>query len=58
MAREWAMNVPSGSLSTGSLVAPVASHSSSREPLRRKGIGLLWAATTLSYGMPAARSAS
>jgi hypothetical protein len=40
MAREWVMTVPSGSLSAGSFVDPVASRSSSREPFRRKGIGL------------------
>jgi hypothetical protein len=39
MAREWAMTVPSASLSAGSFVSPVASRSSSREPLRRNGIG-------------------
>ena len=47
MAREWVMTVPSGSLSAGSFVAPVApvaSRSSSREPLRRKGNGLPWPA--------------
>ena len=32
--------------------------SSSREPFRRNGIGLPWAATTLSYSMPAPWSAS
>jgi hypothetical protein len=58
MSREWVMTLPSGSFSAGSFVPPVAARSSSREPLRRKGIGLPWAATTLSYSMPAARSAS
>ena len=37
------MTVPSGSLSAGSFVAPVASRSSSRVPLHRKGSGLPWA---------------
>ena len=58
MAREGVRTVPSGSLSAGSFVAPVALRRSSREPLRRKGIGLPWAATTLSYSMPEVRSAS
>src|SRR2546421_1130296 len=58
IAREWAITLPSGSLSAGSFVSPVAWRSSSREPLRRKGIGLPWAAITFSYSMPAPRSAS
>ena len=49
------MTVPSGSLSAGSLVCPVASRSSSREPLRRNRIGLPWPAITFSYSIPAAR---
>jgi hypothetical protein len=40
IAREWVMTVPSGSLSAGSFVPPVALRNSSREPLRKKGIGL------------------
>src|SRR5215213_9722273 len=52
------MIVPSGSLRTGSFVSPVALRSSSREPLRRNGIGWPWAAITFSYSIPAARSAS
>jgi hypothetical protein len=34
MALEWVITVPSGSLSAGSFVDPVASRSSSREPFR------------------------
>src|SRR5262245_51178512 len=43
IAREWVCAVPSDSLSAGSFVSPVAARSSSREPLRRNGIGLPWA---------------
>src|SRR5207247_2316981 len=48
IARECAITVPSGSFSAGSFVCPVAARSSSRDPLRRKGIGLPCAAITLS----------
>lgn len=48
IARECLITVPSGSLSAGSFVAPVAARSSSRDPLRSNGIGLPWAATTFS----------
>jgi hypothetical protein len=39
IARECVSTVPSGSLSAGSFVSPVASRSPSREPLRKKGSG-------------------
>jgi hypothetical protein len=48
MSRECESTVPSASFSVGSFVSPVAARSSSREPLRRNGIGLPWAATTFS----------
>ena len=40
------------------LEVPVFASSSSREPLRRNGIGLPCAAMTLSYSIPASRMAS
>src|SRR4051794_7668427 len=46
IAREWVMTVPSGNLSAGSFVSPVAFRSSSREPFLRNGIGWPWAAIT------------
>jgi hypothetical protein len=58
IARECLSTVPSASRRAGSLVSPVASRSASREPFRRNGIGWPGAATTFSYRMPAARSAS
>src|ERR1700759_1289602 len=58
IARDGAITVPSASFSVGSFVPPVAARNSSREPLRRNGIGLPWAAITRSYSMPFARSAS
>src|SRR2546421_7029212 len=58
IAREGASTVPSLSFITGSFLLPVAASNSSREPLRRNGIGLPCAAITLSYSMPALRRAS
>src|SRR5439155_26977671 len=57
IARDGVITLPSLSLSAGSLVVPVSWRSCSREPLRRKGIGLPCAAITFSYSIPASRSA-
>jgi hypothetical protein len=48
IAREGMSTLPSVSFSAGSFVEPVAFSSSSREPLRKNGIGLPCAATTFS----------
>jgi hypothetical protein len=41
MAREWVITVPSGSLSAGSFVAPVASRSSSpSSPWQTNSVGV------------------